>query len=440
MEKISWIESERLHNRDKSVIPGGLHFNFASKLTSVPLYFEKGFGTRLVDVDHNEYLDFYGKFGAMIFGHRHAEYLDSIFSEFTGTITDNNLFDHEISQSIIDCVPSAELVRYGLSGTEIVQTALRVSRAYNKKNKFIRFEGHYHGSSDNIMGGRLLSKEHPIPVEFVGDFRGTAGRAHGILESQSYLLPWNNMDLLEKVTDKYENEISAIIMEPICINGGGIFPGKDFLESVRDLCNRKNIVLIFDEIISGFRIGIGGAQQLFNVIPDLTTLGKAVSGGAFPVSILAGKSDIMKLIAEFQVSHAGTHNGYQLGLLAVRSAIKLLRNNIPNYFEHMIHYGELIKNILLQESQRVGIDMQIMGHPNAMFLHISKSPILEFGDISHHIREKSDVLRRVFLENGIILSPSSRIYLNTSINENDLDFLEGKAKIALPIVKRALQH
>src|SRR5699024_6681275 len=160
------------------------------------------------------------------------------------------------------------MIRFGLSGTEIVQNALRLARAWTGKNRFIRFEGHYHGNADNIMGGKANNLNNPIPLDYIGDLKGTAGRATDSMESQSYILPWNDEQVLEDLLSKRADEVAAIIMEPVCVNGGGMMPDRNYLKKVRELCDTYNIVLIFDEIITGLRMGLGGAQTYFDVLPD----------------------------------------------------------------------------------------------------------------------------------------------------------------------------
>src|SRR5699024_8501276 len=149
-------------------------------------------------------------------------------------------------------------------------------KGMDRQNRFIRFEGHYHGNSDNIMGGKVRNKENPVPSDFIGDLKGTAGRATDSMESQSYMLPWNDEQVLEDLLIDHSDDIAAIIMEPVCVNGGGMTPKEGYLKKVRQLCDYHNVVLIFDEIITGLRMGLGGAQVHYDVYPDLTTLGKAI--------------------------------------------------------------------------------------------------------------------------------------------------------------------
>ena len=156
------------------------------------------------------------------------------------------------------------MIRFGLSGTEIVQNALRLARAWTGKNRFVRFIGHYHGNADNIMGGRAPKTGDPIPSDYVGDLKGTDGRAKDSMESQSYLIPWNNADILENLLKSKGHEIAAVITEPVCVNGGSVLPAPGYLKRVRELCDEYNVVLIFDEIITGFRMGLGHNRNRCN--------------------------------------------------------------------------------------------------------------------------------------------------------------------------------
>ena len=177
------------------------------------------------------------------------------------------------------------------------------------------------------MGGKSKDKAHPVPKDYIGDTKGTAGRATGILQEQSFLIEWNDETALENLLVNHGDEIAAVIMEPVCVNGGSIMPKNGYLHKARELCNQYGIVLIFDEIITGFRMGLGGAQAKFGVIPDLTTLGKAMGGGGVPVAAIAGKKEFMQLLTNKTVIHAGTFNGYPLGTAAILSTIKILERD-----------------------------------------------------------------------------------------------------------------
>ena len=233
------------NNRVKRRLPGGVHYNFRLPWEETPIHFTRGEGSRVLDMNGKEYLDLYARFGALIVGHSHIEY-NVVLKETIDRVlsVSHSDLDAVVLELIAKHIPSAEMIRFGVSGTEIVQNALRLARAYTGKNRFVRFEGHYHGNADNIMGGKARNKLMPVPVDFVGDIKGTAGRAEGALESQSYLLPWNNCDALEALLIQEGDNIAAVITEPVCVNGGSIMPKPGYLEKMRALCTQYGVVLI----------------------------------------------------------------------------------------------------------------------------------------------------------------------------------------------------
>ncbi|UOK62276.1 aminotransferase class III-fold pyridoxal phosphate-dependent enzyme [Paenibacillus sp. OVF10] len=292
-------EMMQYNQRVKQWLPGGVHYNFHLPWEETPLHFKHASRSRVTDMNGNEYLDLYARFGALIVGHGNEEYNECLKDTIDRVLSVSHCdLDAEALELIHQYVPSAEMIRFGLSGTEIVQNALRLARAWTGKNRFVRFEGHYHGNADNIMGGKTARTGMPVPSDYPGDMKGTKGRARDAMESQSYLLPWNDAARLEELFRQHGDDIAAVIMEPVCVNGGGVMPAPGYLQKVRQLCDQYQVVLIFDEIITGFRMGLGGAQQLFGVTPDLTTLGKAIAGGGVPVSALVGRADIMKLLVD----------------------------------------------------------------------------------------------------------------------------------------------
>ena len=437
MDKYNLKKSDEFVTELKKTLPRGTHYNFNFPWEGDPILFSRGKGTRLWDVDGNEYLDFYSRFGADILGHNNEEYIFALEKAVRTLIT----VDHtELNIIVCDLlkkhIPNAEMVRFGLSGTEIVQNAIRLARAYTGKNKFLRFEGHFHGSMDNILGGKVSDYAHPVPKECPGDERGTRGRAKDTLESQSYMIPWNDEDILEQTIIKYGDDIAAMIMEPICVNGGGIMPKAGYLKKVRKLCDEHNIVLIFDEIITGFRFGLGGVQKKLGVIPDLATFGKAITGGAVPVSVLTGKREIMKLYEEKKVTHAGTFNGYPLGLEAIRASIHILSKDNGASYKKMDAYARQMQDILKREAVKNGISLVTQLSGAAFYYHCTDTELESVSDWSTEIKTKDSIVRDALLRHGIIISPVSRFYLNVSMTDADMDFFTERVSYAMQEVKQ----
>lgn len=420
------------NERVKKLLPGGVHYNFRLPWEETPLHFKKAADSRLWDMDGKEYLDLYARFGAFIVGHSNQEYQESLKEIIDRVLSVSHCdLDAEALELIAKFIPSAEMIRFGLSGTEIVQNALRLARAYTGKNRFIRFEGHYHGNADNIMGGKVTNHSDLIPKDYLGDFKGTAGRAKDAMESQSYLLPWNNAEILEALLSRKADEIAAVIMEPVCVNGGSVMPAAGYLEKVRALCDQYHVVLIFDEIITGIRMGLGGAQLEFNVTPDLTTLGKAIAGGGVPVSALVGKKEIMQLLTDKKVTHAGTFNGYPLGTAAVKTTLELLSRDNGASISAMHKKTKMMHDALISQAKQVGLPLVVQGPPGCAAYHCTHEPFKNTADYTYAIMSLDIILNNNLAKQGILVSTFSRIYPNISLDMNDVEWFQQKIGDAL---------
>ncbi len=427
------INKSKAYNDDlRQILPCGYHYNFRMSERKIPIHFTKGQGSRLWDLDGNEYLDLYCKSGAMILGHCNEEFNAALKEQIDKLLgVDLCDIDNETCRLLCKHIPSAEMIRFGLSGTEMIQNALRISRAYTNRNKFLRFEGHFHGNADNILGGSTENYDNPFPIDKGDGFSSTEGRAIKILEDQSYLIPWNDTEILDETIKKYGDEIAAIILEPICINGGSIYPTHGYLEYVRSICDKNNIVLIFDEVITGIRLGLGGAQRILNVVPDLTIMGKCISGGGVPISALMGKRKIMALYDNNRVIHAGTFNGYPLGLAAINATIQILEKDGGQSYEQMNHYAEQLHLSLIKEANHVGIDIVIQGPRSCASYHCRNSVIRSSNEIDSVLHAKNTIIREQLAQHGIIIAPLSRMYTNIGLNEKDVEFFNERIPHAL---------
>lgn len=440
MSKFNLIRSVAYNKQLKTLIPGGVHYSFRMPWEAKQIHFVSGKGTRCKDMDGNWYLDFFGKFGANILGHNHTAYNQQLIDAITEiSATNLGTSEYEVADAICKFVPSIEMIRFSLSGTEAVQNAIRLARAYTGKNKFVRFVGHYHGNADNIMGGRTIDPRNPIPLEFPGDFYGSDGTATGILSEQSYLLPWNDFYALEELMTNRHHYIAAIIMEPICINGGGIMALEGYLEAVRRYCDDLNIVLIFDEIVTGFRVGLSGAQGLLGIVPDLTTLGKAIAGGAFPVSAVGGKKDIMKLYEDRKVVHGGTFNGYPLGTAAVKATLEILSENGASCYQSMNEKMESIYMIFIQKASKYNFLFEMKGPMSCSQFHYITSGDINSPKEIFMKQYLNKLIAEAFTENGILLSNLNRFYSNICINDDDVQLFSDRVEAAFQTVAKFVE-
>lgn len=319
--------SRILFGRSKKSLAGGVSSNVRSGQKPFPLFFVKGRGSRIEDVDGNEYIDYVLGQGPLFLGHSHPDLIHEVVKH----IEEGQLFagqhpmEIELSEMLQEFIPSAELVRYCNSGSEAVHAALRLARAYTGREKVIKFEGHYHGWFDNI-----LISVHP-PLDIAGSRKspkpipGTKGQLRYQLNN-IIVLPWNDLNLFKEVMDIHGFECAAVIMEPIMCNTGCIAPKEGYLEGVQQVCKAHGTLLIFDEIITGFRLGMGGAQEFFGVTPDLAMFGKAMGGG-FPISCVVGSEKIMEMIGRGEVNHSGTFNSNVTAIAAALTTLKIMNQN-----------------------------------------------------------------------------------------------------------------
>ncbi len=318
-----------------------------------PIYVDRGEEAHLWDADGNEYIDYLVGGGPLILGHRPKPVIDFVCQTLQGR---GSMFalahdlELEAVQKICGLLPSIQKLRFDNSGTAAVQRALRLARAYTGKTKVVRFEGHYHGWSDQIHWSNRP------PLEAAG--RRNAPRpipnSNGIpevLAETLIVLPWNDADLLARTLRAHKDEIAAVITEPILGNTGGIMPLPGYLEAMRQLTRENEIVLIFDEVLTGFRVGLHGAQGLYGITPDLTTLAKAMAGG-FPAAAVGGSNEIMDLIPNGEVMYGGTYNSNPVVTSATIATLNEL--SCPGVFERMNELGERLANGLVELARKSG--------------------------------------------------------------------------------------
>jgi len=370
MEQLDQSKSARMWEIARQVIPGGIMSNFKKGLDYQPTYFKYGEGARIFDSDGNEYVDYDLCYGPTLLGHRNQHITDAIVKQtrdfYCGP---TNELAEEAARKICEHVPSAEKVRFACSGSSANQNALNVARGYTGRNMVVRFTGHYHGSAPGIVGGVVIDPENGTigKGERENDiFTQMTNAAGGVPNAfdNFLMIEWNDLLALENLLKKRGEDIAAIIMEPVMTNWYGCMPEPGYLEGVRKLCTDYGVVLIFDEVLTGFRIGLGGAQGYLGITPDLTTLAKAVGGG-YPVSAFCGKKEIMDVITDQKVIAGGTYNGHPVAMAAVIATIEELERNNGAVYEHIDTMGNMIKEGFEQSAKTHGLDMLIQGYPGA---------------------------------------------------------------------------
>ena len=406
----STSRSEAAYEAAQEVISGGVNSGArgpqAGWIPGPPVV-ARGEGALVWDVDGNRYVDYLLALGPMIHGHRHpqvtAAVRDAIESIGTMFALPYEL-EAQAARAIVEAMPSVELVRFGNSGTEVVLHACRIARAATGKDVIVRFEGQYHGWADQ------LEWSHHPPLAAAGLARspravpGSPGIPEAFGKTLA-VLPWNDVDAVERLVKRRGHEIAAILTEPIMGNTGVIPPARGYLEALREITRANDIVLIFDEVISGFRVAYGGAQAYYGVTPDLTTMAKALGGG-FPVAAVGGRRDLMEVVADGEVLHAGTYNANTVAVAAAAASLEVLRQ--PGIYERLFATAERLTAGIGDVSERAGVPVQVQGVGPMFQFWFSKTPIADYRAAAPHLNSpKYAALARELHRRGVLVHPSN---------------------------------
>jgi glutamate-1-semialdehyde 2,1-aminomutase len=400
-EKRSTTNSERLHAEACEVIPGGV--NSAQRHILPHLLIRKAGGALLFDADGNEYIDYHAAFGPVILGHNHpvvnrrvAEALEGPLAPGVGATE----LEVQVARKIQRHIPSAQKVLLCSTGSEATFHAIRVSRAFTGRRKIIKFQGCYHGVHDY-----LLRNMASTPPERVGKLDvGSAGILPEVLEN-TLVCEFNDLNDVERTLARHRDQIAAIILEPVAHNMGCILPRQEFLPGLRDLCTTHGTVLIFDEIITGFRHHLGGYQALCGVTPDLTTLGKAIANG-FPLAAVCGSAEIMDHFSTRpggDTFFAGTYNGNAVGCAAALATLEILEREPVH--RHVFRLGERLRQGLAEIHRRLGVPATVAGLGSVFLTYFLEPPVESYIDLLRNDAARFLDYRRRMIERGILKMP-----------------------------------
>ena len=409
--------SAELFQKAQASLAGGVSSNVRA-LAQPPLYFRQANDARLVDVDENIYLDFTLSQGPMFLGHSPAPVLDFV----TQAMCDGQLYgaqhelEIELAESIQRIVPCAELARFCNSGSEAVHAAIRVARAHTGRDKILRFEGHYHGWYDELLVSNAPNLEQAGPRDCPNPVLASRGQLASAIENV-IVLPWNDADILRSTLQTHGHELAALIMEPVMCNNSCIPPQPGYLEAVRELCTTYGIVLIFDEVITGFRLALGGAQTYFGVTPDLATFGKAMANG-FPIACLAGKRHLMESIAKLEVNHSGTYNA---NVMVTAAAVATIRELQCLDYQRIHQLGETLISGMRRLAADFAIPVLIQGYGPAFHLAFTeRESIIDYRDSLEADGVRNSEFVRAMLDRGIRLLARGLWYLSAAHTEADI--------------------
>jgi glutamate-1-semialdehyde 2,1-aminomutase len=411
-------KSQELFTRAQQSIPGGVNSPVRAfkSVGGTPIFMQKAKGAYLYDVDGNAYIDYIASWGPMILGHAFQPVIDAVkeYAEYSTSFGAPTELEIEMAELIKSMVPNVDLLRMVSSGTEACMSAVRLARGYTGKNKIIKFEGNYHGHADSFLvkAGSGLATLNIQTVPGV-----TGGTANDTLTCA-----YNDLEGLAKLVHEHKGEIAAIIVEPIAGNMGCILPKEGFLEGIGTLCNRENIVYIFDEVMTGFRLAPGGAQEKLKIDADLITYGKVIGGG-MPVGAFGGKKEIMQCIAPLgNVYQAGTLSGNPIAMIAGYTMLKTLKDN-PNIYSELDEKTKYLHEGLDKAFTESGTPYIINRFGSMISVHFSARPVTDFASASSC---NNDLFKKYFhamLKRGIYLPPSAfeSWFLNNALSQQDLD-------------------
>jgi len=407
-------KSKELYEMAKSVLPAGVSYSIRH-FEPYPFYTARARGSKLFDVDGNEYIDFWLGHTALILGHSPPTVVEAVKKQLENGTHYGTSHDLEIklAEQIVKTVPSAEMVRFTNSGTEANMYATRLARAYTGRGEIAKFEGGWHGGYDALH----------TSVRYPFDMPESAGLTAGSLED-TLVLPFNNLEAVrERLKSK---EVASIIIEPVLGAGGGIPAEREFLKGLRELCDDKGILLIFDEVITGFRLALGGGQQYYGVTPDVTVFGK-ILGGGFPIGSFCGRREIMERIDTLVYGrphysfHGGTFAANPISMTAGLATLKTLEDG--QLINKLNRVGEKIRKRLREVFEANDVDVQVAGAGSLFNTHFTKEEVKDARAASRADKKKQTAYHLYLITNGVFFLPTHTGALSTAHSENDIEKL-----------------
>ncbi|QSZ26906.1 glutamate-1-semialdehyde 2,1-aminomutase [Aceticella autotrophica] len=410
--------SEKLFDKAKKIMPGGVNSPVrAFKSVGMnPLFISRGAGSHIWDVDGNEYIDYVMSWGPLILGHSHPDVVDAVKMQVElgtsfGACTE---LEVEMAEKVVNAVPSCDIVRMVNSGTEATMSAIRLSRGYTGRDIIVKFAGCYHGHSDSLLikaGSGALTFGSP-------DSKGVTKET----AKDTIIARYNDVKMIEDIFLNFGDKIAGVIVEPVAGNMGTVKPKEEFLKALRELTKKYEALLIFDEVMSGFRVSYASAQGLYGIIPDLTTLGKIIGGG-LPVGAYGGREDIMRMISpDGPVYQAGTLSGNPLAMAAGLMTLNILSKN-PELYEEINKKAERLCNGLEESMKQNGIPVTINRVGTMMCMFFNEEPVYDYDTA---VKSNTDMYEKYFKEmikRGIYLPPSQfeTFFLSTAHTDIDIE-------------------
>ncbi|MGY1489076.1 glutamate-1-semialdehyde 2,1-aminomutase [Methylobacillus pratensis] len=393
--------NQQLFEQSQTLIPGGVNSPVRAfgSVGGTPVFFKRGLGSRLWDEDGKEYIDYVGSWGPMILGHAQPDVIAAVQAAAANSLSFGapTALELEMAQLITQLVPSMEQVRLVSSGTEATMSAIRLARGFTNRSKILKFEGCYHGHADSLLvkaGSGALTFGQPssagVPPE---------------LAAHTLTLPYNDVQALKQLFEELGKEIACVILEPVAGNMNLVRPTPEFLAALRSLCTQSGTLLIFDEVMTGFRVALGGAQQLFGIKPDLTTLGKVIGGG-LPVGAFGGRAEVMAFLAPLgPVYQAGTLSGNPVAVAAGLATLKQLQR--PDFHEALSAKTRQLTEGLVQAARNAGVTFSAQSVGGMFGLYFSAECPASFAEVMQADKHAFNRFFHGMLEEGVYLAPSA---------------------------------
>jgi glutamate-1-semialdehyde 2,1-aminomutase len=417
-------------------LAGGVATAMRASQRPVPLVIERGAGSRVWDIDGNEYIDYVLGFGPLLLGHCPAEIASAVMAQLDRGMTfgAQHELEAELAELIVQTVPCAELVCFSTTGSEAVHAALRIARAATGRPRIVKFEGHYHGWLDPVHvatpGMPAADEDQRSPV---APRPATAGQVPG--DDHVLVARWNDPDDLASVLERYGDEVAVVMMEPVACNGGVIAPQPGYLETALELTHRAGALLLFDEVVTGFRLALGGAQERYGVVPDLATYGKAIAAG-MPLSAVAGRRDVLELVARGDVPHVGTFNCSPPAAAAATAAIGVYRGGSPGLYQRLEWLASSLAGGLREAAADAGVPLRVhqVGPLLQTFVIDPDDEVTSYADSRRADGEAFGLFAEQMLARGVMVLPRGWWFLSTAHDEHDVEVTIGAAHEAFGVV------
>jgi len=391
--------SSKLFEKAKKLIPGGVNSPVRA-FSPYPFFTKTAKGSHIVDVDGNEYIDYCMGYGPLILGHAHPNVVDMVKGQLEngtlyGTPTEQEV---ELAELVCEAVPCAEMLRLVNTGTEATMSAIRVARGYTGRKKIVKFEGCYHGAHDCV----LVKAGSGATTFGMPDSLGVPEET----TQNTLVVPYNDVESFEEIIKRERERVAAVILEPVVGNAGVILPKNGYLKRIRELTEENGIVLIFDEVITGFRLAFGGAEEYYCVMPDMVTLGK-IMGGGFPLAAFGGRKEIMRMVAPIgKVYQAGTFSGNPISVAAGLATLKTIRKKEGSFYRELELKRRMICDAARDLIEDADLPVQINGIASMFQIFFTDKEVYDYESAKRADKKKFMVYQRKLLERGVFVPPS----------------------------------